>query len=142
MTMDKIIYEAVLENKKNRENFKMGGLSNAYSKTDWMREFCTIHLNIGRNTGKTRHITENAKEGDLVVCREGTRLLIVDKAKERLSFYVPHISKHVYGKIFAECQIIFVDEPKQTLKPFVDIFEFYSKFMVNFNEPVFIMLGE
>ncbi len=65
--MDKIVYEAVLENVKNRERFRLNNEDKNISKVQWMKQFCTIHLNIGRDTGKTRHIIENAKTGDLIV---------------------------------------------------------------------------
>lgn len=140
--MDKIVYEAVLENVKNRERLRLNNEDKHISKVQWMKQFCTIHLNIGRDTGKTRHIIENAKSGDLIVCREGTKKLIQSQSNERLDFYVPHVTKAIQGRILGEVKIIFVDEPKQTLKPFVDDYEFYATFMVNFNEPIFIMLGE
>ncbi len=140
--MDKIVYEAVLENVKNRERFRLNNEDKNISKVQWMKQFCTIHLNIGRDTGKTRHIIENAKTGDLIVCGEGTKKFIQHSTKEKLDFYVPHITKAIQGKILGEVKIIFVDEPKQTLKPFIDDYEFYATFMVNFNEPIFIMLGE
>ena len=140
--MDKIVYEAVLENVKNRERIRAEGYDKSCSKVQWMQQFCTIHINIGRDAGKTRHIIENAKTGDLIVCREGTKKFIEHSTKERLDFYVPHITKAIQGKILGEVKIIYVDEPKQALKPFVDDYEFYATFMVNFNEPIFIMLGE
>ena len=140
--MDKLVYEAVLENIRNRKDMRLNGEDKAISKNQWMKDFCTIHLNIGRNTGKTRHIVENAKTGDLIVCRQGTRKLIQSQTTEKLDFYVPHITKSIQGKILGEVKIVYVDEPKQTLKPFVDDYEFYATFMVNFNEPIFIMLGE
>lgn len=140
--MDKLVYYALLENIKNRKRLRSEGYDEGISKVQWMQQFCTIHLNIGRDTGKTRHIIENAKSGDLIVCREGTKKLIQVQSNEKLDFYVPHVTKAIQGKILGEVKIIFVDEPKQTLKPFVDDYEFYAIFMVNFNEPIFIMLGE
>ncbi len=140
--MDKLVYEAVLENIRNRKDMRLNGEDKAISKNQWMKDFCTIHLNIGRNTGKTRHIVENAKTGDLIVCRQGTRKLIESQVNIGLDFYVPHVVKDVYGKMFEECKIVFVDEPYQTLKPFRDIFEFYNHFDRNTKEPIFIMLGE
>ncbi len=140
--MDKLVYYALLENIENRKRLRAKGYDKGISKVQWMIQFCTIHLNIGRDTGKTRHIIENAKTGDLVVCREGTKKLIQHSTKEKLDFYVPHVTKSIQGKILGEVKIVFVDEPKQTLKPFVDDYEFYATFMVNFNEPIFIMLGE
>lgn len=140
--MDKIVYEAVLENIRNRERLRKNGEDKAISKILWMKDFCTIHINIGRASGKTRYIVENAKTGDLIVCRQGTRKLIESQVNVSLDFYVPHISKDIYPRMFEECEIVFVDEPYQTLKPFRDIFEFYNHFEKNTKEPVFIMLGE
>ena len=142
--MDKLVYYALLENIANRKRIRAKGYDKAISKVQWMQQFCTIHLNIGRNTGKTRHVVENAKTGDLIVCRQGTRKLIESQVNISLDFYVPHVVKDVYGKMFEECKIVFVDEPEpyQTLKPFRDIFEFYNHFDRNTKEPIFIMLGE
>jgi len=109
--LDKIVYEAVLENVKNRERIRTEGYDKSISKVQWMQQFCTIHINIGRDTGKTRHIVENAKSGDLIVCREGTKKLIQAQSTEKLDFYVPHVTKAIQGKILGEVKIIFVDEP-------------------------------
>ena len=70
--MDKLVYYALLENIENRKRLRAEGYDKGTSKVQWMKQFCTIHLNIGRDTGKTRHIIENAKSGDLIVCREVT----------------------------------------------------------------------
>ena len=140
--MDKLVYYALLENIENRKRMRAEVYDKGIPKVQWMKQFCTIHLNIGRDTGKTRHIIENAKSGDLIVCREGTKKLIQSQTNEKLDFYIPHISKDTYPRIFEECKIVFVDEPYQTLKPFRDIFEFYNHFEKNTKEPVFIMLGE
>lgn len=140
--LDKIIYEASLANIENRKRVRSYGGDKLISKCQWMKDFCTIHINIGRETGKTRHIIQNSKSGDLIVCREGTKKFIQHSTKEILDFYVPHVTKEIHGNILRDVQIVFVDEPEQTLNPFKDIFEFYSKFTINFNEPIFIMLGE
>ena len=140
--MDKLVYVAVLENIENRNRLRKAGCDKDTPKIVWMKDFSTIHLNIGRDTGKTRHIIDNAKTGDLIVCRDGTRKFIQSQTSEKLNFYVPHISRDVYGRMFEECELVFVDEPLETLRPFRDIYEFYNHFLNNMNEPVFIMLGE
>lgn len=146
--IDEVVYVAVKTLLENRKEAKRLEYNKAISKAQWFEQFCTVHVNIGRNSGKTRHIAEMAKPEDLIVCRNGTRMFIEgsSKYKDNLTFLVPHVSKIPIGRryysILKDCQIVFVDEPKITLLPYKDLSEFYHSFMVNFNEPMFIMLGE
>lgn len=147
-SIDKLVYFSLKANLENREKAKKQNYNKQISKAQWFEQFCTIHINIGRNSGKTTHIVEMAQPEDLIVCRNGTKMFIEENSKHgnNLHFLVPHISRIPVGRkyysIFADCQIVFVDEPKMTLLPYKDLSEFYHSFMVNFNEPIFIMLGE
>ena len=66
--LESIIKLAVIANLKNQKR---------YSQVRWymnpsffLSEFCSVHINIGRGTGKTQCIIEMAQEGDVVLVRD------------------------------------------------------------------------
>jgi hypothetical protein len=52
-------------NIKQRENYS--GLADGFSHLDWARDWCTIHCDMGRRSGKTSWVKHTAKKGDLIV---------------------------------------------------------------------------
>ena len=61
-------YEALLThlielNKSNQNK----GHAVLFSKFNYLKEYCTVRLDIGRGVGKTNYIINNARQGDLVI---------------------------------------------------------------------------
>jgi len=148
--IDKIMFEAVNRNLEMRERMLLSEYDKTIPKEIWLKDFCTIHLNIGRCTGKTFHIAENAKETDVVfVGLNSTRSLILDKNKRlnRVDENLINLNNLMWSHnkkrdVYDSCNMIFVDEPKISLKRFDNILDFYRLFINNKNEMIFILLGE
>lgn len=80
MRFEHLVLAAVADNKENRRRLaeQMQGMNS----TDYAIEFCTVAINIGRGTGKTKYILDNAKPWDLVIAhnyRESQRILAMKR---------------------------------------------------------------
>lgn len=65
MSFEHLVLAAVAENKENRRRF--GDRYAGVNSTAYAMDFCTVRLDLGRGTGKTKYILNNVKPWDLVV---------------------------------------------------------------------------
>ena len=134
--LSSIICLAVEANKKNRELYKH--TKEVYHKSDWLQNFCTIHIDIGRGSGKTEYIKNNLTEKDVVLCNSvNAKREILGDNKNMKIFYE---ESDLIG-ISLNVENIYIDEPDL-------VFEYFNKekvydiFSMCEGEPTFILLGE
>jgi len=69
MSFEQIVQQAVAENKANRA--RLGGFlsqtAKGMRKSEYAREFCTVAISLGRATGKTKFILNNARPWDIII---------------------------------------------------------------------------
>lgn len=118
-----------------------------YSAAHYAREYCTIHLNIGRQSGKTTYIIENATKNDLiVVCNRAMHDYILDQSWHKqgraptLNIFVA--SAHIDNLLGREFQTIYVDEPTHCFEKIkrMKLYEATASKVVE--NQTFILLGE
>lgn len=84
MRFEHLVLAAVADNKENRR--RLADQTQGMNSTDYAIEFCTVAINIGRGTGKTKYILDNAKPWDLVIVhnhREAQRILAMKRPVTR-----------------------------------------------------------
>lgn len=151
MHLPELIKEARKFVETNRDNLPLN-LYSILSKEAFAREFCTLHINPGRRTGKGTFIRNNASNRDLIiVANEILRrdYLYISSSKvitisdlERLEY--PSTVR------FCECGVlvskvyntIYIDEPRLCFSnDRVPIEKVYRLFAHSHNQ-MFILLGE
>ena len=101
---------------------------------NFAREFCTIHINIGRRTGKTEYIKRNATKTDVVVVASRQMREIYSGVN------VPVVSVDGivdWSKGRRAVSTIYIDEP-ELMHKFVGII--YESLFRNANQ-TFVLLG-
>lgn len=115
-------------NKKRRESFY--DLECSMATHAFIKEFCCVHVNIGRRSGKTEYINKRATDDDLVIAPL-VRMGLLYKGK---NFYIENDKENSFkGRIFRN---IYIDEPKLNQYGI----EHYLKF--GNTKSTFILLGE
>jgi hypothetical protein len=137
--LDKIIDLAIEENKRIRE-------LNSYwkqtcGKIEYFRNFCTIHIDIGRAVGKTQYIIDNAKENDVIIVSSYiNKNLFFEKAKTENIFYQ---ASDIIEKQFDNIGFVYIDEPALFLKnQNYTLWDVYALFYNVKSDMMFILLGE
>lgn len=139
-----LVDQAIELNKINRQlnekNFKM--ISDFFV----FKEFCTIHINVGRASGNTEYIVNNANSSDLVVCHSyNQKNMIIKKMAENQNFSIPEFllpprfSSKIMDKGYNK---IYVDNPRLCFKNLKSPDEFYYIFLGTSKDKTFIFLGE
>ena len=131
--LEPIISLAIIANLKNRKR---------YSQVRWymnpylfLREFCSIHIDIGRATGKTQCIIEMARENDIVLVKDSfmKQSMIAKGIKSKHVFCsIKEMEIHVMG---LNVEFVYIDEPYliQDVEKVYCMFGNYA--------PTFIFLG-
>lgn len=142
---------AISLNERLRNSDKI--LKEHMSPLHYAHEFCTIHLNIGRQSGKTKYIIDNATETDLVIVQNHYHAIDLKqngcKAKVVGSTNFNYeLSERNRGlKNLTAINRVFIDEPKLCFENVTkeNIFEtvlFYNSFRATIKLiPIFILLG-
>ena len=68
MDFETLVSVAINLNKKRRENLL--DIKLMLSNLHYAREYCTVTINLGRMTGKTRYIKRYARKGDVVILHD------------------------------------------------------------------------
>jgi len=133
--LDSIISLAVIANLKNRRR---------YSQVRWymnpcffLKEFCSIHIDIGRATGKTQCIIEIAKENDAVLVRDSfmKQSMIAKGMKSKYVFCsIEEMKIQVLG--INDIEFVYIDEP-HLIKDVEEIYYMFGRYT-----PTFIFLGK
>jgi hypothetical protein len=137
--LNKIVDLAIKENMRIRK--LNPGLKAAISDRIYLQDNCTIHINIGRATGKTQYIIDNAKENDVViVCSKMHKNLFFEKYKTKNVFYS---TNDLIGKRFDNADFIYIDEPALFFKKQnCDLWDIYDLFHYTKPSVTFVLLGE
>lgn len=108
----------------------------------WIREFCTIRLQVGRRVGSTTLMTAIAQAplGDAIVARDWKLILDVHRgcgaSISSLEQFLRNVDRNRFGTVY-------VDEPSLTLPRSQDQYEFYDALgrAKWHGDPLVIMLG-
>lgn len=104
-----VLDKMIILNKKNRE------LKKEWSKeyfgrdgfTSYLKEFCTVIFDIGRQVGKTEYIRKTAKENDAIIVLKG-QMKYQYRGFDNLFSYSEIMVNH--NNSFSEFENIYVDE--------------------------------
>jgi hypothetical protein len=104
-------------NKEHRETFKE--YQSFYPAAEFVMEFGTVSLDIGRAVGKSKFIRENAKPNDLVLVHNLEEIRYWEHYLPMTKVMCPKINSVQYIKSYGQrCDTIWVDEPKLIFKEF------------------------
>ena len=133
--VEKTLLEVIALNKENRDRLNEW---EHYSPTNYLKEFCTVHLDIGRQVGKTTFITKHANENDAVVTflnwrnDKGIKVFSSSEDIARLRSKKEHSYKN-----------IFIDEPDFVFRRVAEYSEILEAFASkDYKNQTFILLGE
>lgn len=110
----------------------------------WLRDFCTVIVDIGRQTGKTEYICRRATKDDLVITYS---MVSANKFPDGRIFEVVSAESADFRKTLLanKYKRIFIDEAGLVfrLMSFNDILRHYSdkKLVVDLENTTFILLG-
>jgi hypothetical protein len=105
--LDKLMTEALRVNKEIRHQF---GDSRCMSAIAYAREFCTVHVNPGRRTGKTSWALENVEKGDVIIVHNHHRQKILATQTRALVYSVGTLTHSDDGRGLHSRRVI-IDEP-------------------------------
>jgi len=113
--LEELIELAIKSQDKNIEIAKNNDLDKLLHPSHYIRELKTVHLNIGRRTGKTQYIIDHATEND-VVMGFNSNPIYMEGLK---AAYVSSLFKHEYkiealmgrDKKSNGWDILYIDEP-------------------------------
>ena len=104
-------------NKEHRENFKE--YQSFYPAAEFIMEFGTISLDIGRAVGKSKFIRENAKPNDLVLVHNLEEVRYWRHYRSMTKAMCPRIDSVEYIRSYGQrWDTIWIDEPKLIFKEF------------------------
>ena len=78
------------------------------SPLHYVKNFGTIHLDVGRGVGKTKFISDNATMDDLVIAHRYTRQIGYDFSRTNMMYPYDNYHKYRAHKPFSK---IWIDEP-------------------------------
>jgi hypothetical protein len=140
-----VLDAAIIANRDARKRVELerDAVSSEYLK----RHHCTVHLNIGRITGKTEAIKRLAKRGDVVlVTNEGVRKHLLRNIPPGSEIYAVDIftpqkfSKYTgLGREYP--RTVWIDEPSLVFAD-VNRYEMYKLLSSDDFNQTFVMLGE
>lgn len=121
---------------QNRENFRE---VYCICPINWAKEFCTVHVNAGRRSGKTQYIKKHATSDDVVI--------VPDQNYKRIVFggfndaRVLTIDEVFCMERLPKCNRIYVDEPQLCFKSHA-LEGLYERIdLRRFHETLVVLLG-
>lgn len=140
-TFEEIVTSAIQLNIKNREiegTIKKESLS----LMNYINDYCSIKINIGRATGKTEYICKHAKANDLVIThgKQGKRYMMEKGCEANIIFLNEHVSEYVG----IPCpDYIYVDEPHLSIDGWEKEFKILLDMVIsNDKNQTIVYLGE
>jgi hypothetical protein len=140
-----IVNLAIAENKKSRETNGMEKTWREHvSIGSYFKDRCTIHIDVGRATRKTKYIAEHATGKDIVITFSsvGKELLLDKGLGVRIFSNLLPIQQERGKDKFKDIEFIYIDEPHLFLRnqhcEMSDIYELFS----GSDNPTFVLLGE
>jgi len=125
-------------NKEHREMFKE--YQSFYPAWEFIMEFGTISLDIGRAVGKSKFIRENAKHNDLVLVHNLEEVRYWNHYLPMTKVMCPKINSIQYIKSYGQrWDTIWVDEPKLIFKEF-SRYDVMKHIIMDYGQTV-VMLG-
>lgn len=116
------VYDLAIDaNIRRREKLDKDVLNGLYNP-HFLREYCTVHVNLGRRSGKTQYIIENCTDKDIVIASNIsiTREIGTMLQHKFISPYRCHNIEKLKSNdfIFSGLSVdtIWVDEPEQCFK--------------------------
>jgi hypothetical protein len=134
-----VIKLAIEENKRNRSLFPE--TKKVYDKSQWLCNFCTIHINVGRGSGKTDYIQYNLKDNDIAIFPSRRMSIVSPLDKSKIYSNLDELKDAFYGDELDNVEYVYIDEPKMSFNVFGED-EIYNIFSGCEGEPTFILLGE
>lgn len=115
-------------------------IEKALSPAGYLREFCTVHVNIGRCTGKTSFIQFNATDNDFIIV---PNLNIKDfyVSEGFLPTKVSTFRHPIPGRPPEKVDVFYVDEPKFCFKTQFELDNFYDVAAM-YQAHTIVMVGE
>jgi hypothetical protein len=130
--------------KANKENRKMAPWGKEYnSASQWLEDFCTIHIDTGRGVGKTQYIVNNLTDKDIVfVFSKNMKKMMEERlgCKKKNIFIVDDFINHRVS-ITDIPENIYIDEPFLCLRD-VNLNEILRYFANPSIKQTIIMLGK
>lgn len=138
---EQLILDAVKLNKENRKRKDIIDAKGTLTPIAYIREFCTVHLDIGRATGKTAFIKKYATEGDVILTFSAEQLNIF-KRSLAVALWPAEVDDLVtVAKIPANT--VYIDEPKLLFKLVGNYSEIIWHLIKDtYYNQTFILLGE
>jgi len=93
-------------NKINQE--RLADIKKGMPLTSWLDEIATIHLNLGRRTGKTEYISNNASDKDLVILPRGGMKHMYSSLLDLRTIE----DMNIVGKFPVSPEVLWIDEPR------------------------------
>lgn len=131
---------------ENIRKAESDGIDRSISHSIFLSDFKTIHINVGRRSGKTRYIIDNAKENDVVLGFNRYPVFL----NGLNACYVCSLFDHTYkvdvcmahSKPKKGWDILYIDEPKRSIgSSWIDDHQI-RKFVDYVQPNRIIMLGE
>ena len=140
-----VVNLAIAENKRSR---KTNGMEKVWrqhvSISSYFKDRCTIHIDVGRSTGKTKYIADHATGKDIVITSSlvGKELLLNKGLGIRIFSNLLPIQQERGKDRFKDVEFVYMDEPHLFLRnqhcEMSDIYELFAKS----DDPTFVLLGE
>lgn len=109
----------------------------------FVKEFCTIHCNIGRRSGKTQYIIDRAKSDDLIIVHNETIARVYKNSGADINIMtassVSRIEEVFRGYYIPKFNNIYIDEPR-LCNEYVTTHYIY-KTLVHSTKQTVLMLG-
>ena len=144
---DKAVKMLIKQNKENRKNFS----SQIYSfnfPSMFLSELCTVRINIGRATGKTQFIKDNATREDLIIAYSESTYKDYIRNKSHIIFTKgSNINKFIDLIRGLRIKNIYIDEPELVCSALsITLEELYNivwdRHLFVDELPTFILLGK
>lgn len=112
------------------------------SPLQYLKEICTVHVDIGRCSGKTDYIIQKATKDDLiVVANQATAVSIRENIIHPENMNIIYGNTNFPRKPFDGFKIMYVDDPKFCFQK-IDYYTICKFFLSEEIEQTIVMLGE
>jgi hypothetical protein len=140
-----VVNLAIAENKRSRET---NGMEKTWRKhvsvSSYFKDRCTIHIDIGRATGKTKYIANHATGKDIIITYSsvGKELLLEKGLGIKIFSNLESIQQERGKNSFRDIEFVYIDEPHLFLRnQHCEMVDIYGLFAGSDN-PTFVLLGE